>query len=108
MGLPHLKSGQVINLQNVEGDLPSDSTFALVKTPDLEVIRMVIPQGKKIPEHSVPGRISVQCLSGQTRFFVGTDTRDLEPGDWLYLDGGQPHALEGLTDSAILVTILLA
>lgn len=107
MGLPHLISGQVINLHNVEGDLPGDSTFALVKTADMEVIRMVIPQGKKIPEHNVPGNISVQCLSGRARFFVGADIRDLQPGDWLYLEGGQPHALEGITDSTLLVTILL-
>ena len=107
MGLQHLTSGQVINLQNVGGDLPENSTFALVKTPEMEVIRMVIPKGKKIPDHSVPGKISVQCISGQTRFFLGTQSRELKSGDWLFLEGGQSHALEAITDTALLVTILL-
>jgi quercetin dioxygenase-like cupin family protein len=107
MGLPHLVPGEVLNLQNVEGELPRNSTFALVKASDFEVIRMVIPAGKQISEHSVPGKITVQCIKGHTRFLIGSEVRELKMGDWLYLEGNQPHALEGIDDSVLLVTILL-
>ncbi len=108
MSLPHVSSGEVVNLQSLKPNMPGDSTFALVKTSDMEVIRMVIHQGKKIPEHKVPGQISVQCVTGHTSFGVGSETRELAPGDWLYLDRNQPHSLEAITDSVLLVTVLLA
>lgn len=106
MSLPHIESGEVVNLQVLKTDMPVDSTFALVKTSDMEVIRMVISKGKKIPDHSVSGKISVQCLEGHTLFGVGSEMRELKEGDWLYLDGDQTHSLEAVTDSVLLVTIL--
>ena len=107
MSIPHVVSGEVVNLQTLKADMPTGSTVALVTTSDMEVIRMMLPQGKKIPEHSVPGQISVQCIAGHTVFGVGSETRELKEGDWLYLDGGQPHSLEAVDNSVLLVTILL-
>ena len=106
MALPHLVSGEVINLHTLKMNMPQDSTCALVKTNDMEVIRMVLPEGKKIPEHSVSGKIAVQCLSGHTLFGLGSEDRELKEGDWLYLDGNQTHSLKAVADSVLLVTIL--
>lgn len=107
MSLTHLKSGEVLNLRTLKADMPTNSTFALVKTTDVEVIRMVLPKGKKIPEHSVPGKITVQCLSGSMQFTVGAESLNLEADSWFYLDGNEPHSLEALSDTTLLVTILL-
>jgi quercetin dioxygenase-like cupin family protein len=30
----------------------------------------------------------------------------MRPGDWLYLGPGTPHAVRGITDGALLLTIL--
>jgi len=73
----------------------------------MEVIRMVLPSGKHIAEHQVPGEISVQCLKGRVSFDVEGVKAELEEGDWLYLNGGQRHALTALSDAVLLVTILL-
>ncbi len=107
MKISHIGSGEAVNLRTLKSQLPADTTVALVKTPHMEVIRMVLPAGKKIPPHHVPGEISVQSLSGKTVFFVGEQRNELTEGDWLYLRGGEAHALEAVTDSVLLVTILL-
>ena len=107
MGLPHIKTGAKINLFKLNDDLPKDKTFALIKTEMMEVIRLVIPEGKHVPEHSVTGEITVQCLSGELVLRAGNAERELRAGDWLYLAGSQEHSLAAITDCCLLVTILL-
>ncbi|HEX6983494.1 MAG TPA: cupin domain-containing protein [Balneolaceae bacterium] len=106
MNQGHVNPGEVVNLRTLTNEMPPESTFALVKTPDMEVIRMVLPGGKKVDEHSVKGEISVQCLEGKTLFTVEDKELELNEGDWLYLNRNQSHSLKALTDSVLLVTIL--
>lgn len=106
MNQGHVQSSEVINLDTLRDGMPGDSTFALVKTDDMEVIRMVLPRGKDIMEHSVEGEISVQCLKGHVIFQVEGEAKNLTENDWLYLTHNQPHALHAKTDSVLLVTIL--
>jgi quercetin dioxygenase-like cupin family protein len=30
----------------------------------------------------------------------------LNAGEWVYLDGGEPHSVKGIEDSSLLLTIL--
>lgn len=106
MNKGHVKAGEVINLQTLNDEMPPESTFALIKTSDMEVIRMVLPKGKKVDEHSVKGEISVQCLKGKTAFAVEGRELELNEGDWLYLNGDQPYSINALHDSVLLITIL--
>lgn len=106
MGLPHIEPGEVVSLGDLKSGLPSDTTVALMKTDSLEAIRMVLPAGKEIAEHSVPGEITVQCLSGKLTFFVEGEPRTLDEGQWLFLSGGTVHSLSVLEDCTLLVTIL--
>ena len=106
MAQKKINPGEVINLYSPGNDLPEDATLALMKTSDMEAIRMVIPKGKKITEHSVNGQMSVQCLEGKTEFTVGDETHVLTSGDWLYLGRNQPHSLNAIRDTIMLVTIL--
>lgn len=101
-----INPAEVVNLYTPPKDLPEDATLALMKTKDMEVIRMVIPKEKDITEHSVNGQISVQCLEGKTEFGVEGEKHVLTSGDWLYLSRNQPHSLRAIRDSILLVTIL--
>jgi quercetin dioxygenase-like cupin family protein len=87
--------------------LASSRTTTLAKTDKLEIIRLVIPKGKDIPEHRVSGGITVQCLEGHVVFKIGPQGRDLAAGQLLYVDGNQPHSLQAVEDSSVLVTIML-
>lgn len=106
MSQKKLQPGEVVNLYSLKADMPDDSTLALMKTADMEAIRMVIPKDKVISEHSVDGEMSVQCLEGKTEFSVEGKTHVLSSGDWLYLGRNQAHSLHALRDSILLVTIL--
>jgi quercetin dioxygenase-like cupin family protein len=108
MAIPHAKSGEVIDVRPLGAALPQSITTTLVKTKTLEIIRLVIPSGKKIPEHRAHGEITVQCLEGRVAFESGGTKQNLAAGQLLYLAGGEPHALQGLEDASVLVTILLS
>lgn len=107
MAIPHAKPGQIIDVRPLGGELTNSRTTTLVKTHDLEVLRLVIPAGKEIPPHKAPGEISVQCLDGRVAFTGAGTTQELSPGQLLFLSAADPHALKGLEDSSVLVTILL-
>lgn len=106
MNKGHVEPAEVINLHTLNEDMPPDSTFALVKSSDMEVIRMVLPDGREVPEHSVKGEISVQCLKGKVHFDTENKTQVLNEGDWLYLNRNHPHTIHSKADSVLLVTIL--
>lgn len=107
MALHHAMSGEVIDLRPLGSGLRRASTTALYKSDHLEVIRMVLPADKAVPEHSVAGEISIQCLEGRVELTVAGARQLLSAGELLCLAGGVAHALKAVEDSAVLVTILL-
>src|SRR5699024_8845818 len=102
----HVQSGEIINLEVLKGDMQVDSSYALVKTDDMEVIRMALPAGKKIEEHQLEGEISIQCLKGQIQFFVQDSILELNEEDWLFLEKQQPYSYAAKEDTILLLTIL--
>jgi quercetin dioxygenase-like cupin family protein len=107
MAIPHAAPGQVIDVRPLGPALRQSLTTTLIKTARLEVIRLVLPAGKDIPPHKVAGEITVQCLEGRVAFTALGRTQELAAGQMLYLPGHELHALRGLEDASVLVTILL-
>lgn len=106
MSIQHAQSGEIISLP-LGAALASSKTTTLVKTADLEVIRLVLPLDKEIPSHNAPGEITVQCLEGRVAFTAHGRTQELTTGQMLYLAASEPHALKAVEDSTMLVTLLL-
>jgi quercetin dioxygenase-like cupin family protein len=107
MALQHASSGEVFALQRSDEDGAQFSSIALAKTDDLELIRLVLPAGKTMPEHWVKGEVTLQCLSGEIAVEAHGRTATLHGGEMLYLAGATPHALKATSDSVALLTILL-
>ena len=107
MALPHASSGQIVDILSAEGKLPSAQSYALFKSAQLEVMRVVLPAGKAFPPHRVAGEITVQCLEGRIDFSVDGASQELRAGQLLHLAGGVLHGLVGLEDASALVTIVL-
>lgn len=105
MAIHHASSGEVIDIRPQGSQLAVTST--LVKTEQLEVIHLKLPAGKEIPSHKVAGPITVQCLEGRVEFQSHGKWQSLETGQLLYLEGGQLHAIKGIEEASVLVTILL-
>lgn len=107
MAIEHLQPGVVTHLP-LGPALGESATSTLVKTASFELIRMVLPAGKEIPPHKTRGEITVQCLEGRVSFSCHGTTRDLRPGDLLYLAADEVHALKAVETSSLLLSLVLA
>ena len=107
MALPHAHSGQLIDIGAFGDEFATARTTALFKTNEIEVMRLVLPAGKSMPAHKVPGEITVQCLEGKIEFAYDGGSTLLSAGQMLYLAGGVEHSLLGLEDASVLVTVVL-
>jgi len=77
----------------------------LAKYPDLRVVLIVMKAGGRLEKHQAEGRIVVQTLDGRIRFNTGERSVELAPGQMLTLERGITHEVEGILDSAFLLTI---
>ena len=107
MAIPHAQPGEVVDVRPLGSALASAQTHTLVRAEQVEVIRLVVPAGKEIPEHKAKGEIVVQCLEGRVAFTAFGQTQNLEAGKLLYLPTGEPHSVKGVEDASLLLTVLL-
>ncbi len=107
MATPEAAPGNVIDVRPLGAALAGITSSTLVKTPTLEIKRLVLPRGREIPTHTAPGEITVQCLEGRITFTANGVPRTLEAGQMLYLTPEAPHSLVGLEDASVLLTKLL-
>lgn len=107
MAMQHAISGQPISVRPFGAALSQQQTTAIFKTARLEVMRLVLPQGKSMREHKVAGAITLHCLEGRIAFAHGSENQVLAAGELLYLDGGVVHSLTALEDASALLTIVL-
>ena len=108
MAIAHAKPAEVINVKPLGDKIASTKSHTLFKTDAMEAIRLVMPAGKQIAEHKAPGEITVQCLEGQVNFSAGGTSHVLCGGEMLYLEAADPHAVEAVKDSTVLVTIVFS
>ena len=93
---------EVIHLsQGTEAN--SFQTKHLVKSEQLEILRMMLPIGKELPRHTSPADIVVQCLEGRVLFSTDDRTVELVSGDLYFLAAGRPHWVKAIEDSSLLV-----
>jgi len=108
MAIPHANSGQPIDIGPFGPGLATARTVALFKTDELEVIRLVLPAGKSMPQHKVAGDITIQCLEGKIEVTAANHSNQtLQAGQLLYLSGGVLHSFLGLEDASALMTMVL-
>jgi quercetin dioxygenase-like cupin family protein len=77
----------------------------LVKYSDFRVVLIVMKTGGRLDKHRTEGRISVQTLDGRIRFSTAERSVELAAGQMLTLEHNIPHDVEGIVDSALLLTI---
>ncbi|MCW5658488.1 MAG: cupin domain-containing protein [Burkholderiaceae bacterium] len=107
MAIAHARPGEAINVQPLGARLHSERTVALFKSEDLELMRLVLPAGKSLPPHKVPGEITVQCIEGRIDVTVDGKSHVLGAGQLLYLAGDVLHGVVALEDASALVTVAL-
>ncbi|MEO6798096.1 MAG: cupin domain-containing protein [Candidatus Dormibacter sp.] len=81
------------------------SAATLVKESDFRIVLIALKAGGRINEHHANARISVHTLEGRLRIHLAEGNVELGPGELLALEPNIPHAVEGLQDSALLLTM---
>ena len=106
MSLRHAVSGEVISIRPLGDKLGDAASTALVRTADFEVMRLALPKEKSIPEHHIPGDLTLQCIEGTIEVQAHDKTQQLQRGDLLYLRGNTPYAIFALENSSVLMTMV--
>lgn len=107
MATPRAAPGELIDVRPLGPALKGAKSVTLMRSDHLEVMRLVLPAGKHIPEHRAPGEITVQCLEGSLKFGTDAAVQTMHAGDLLFATPGQAHWLEALEDTSVLVTLYL-
>lgn len=107
MALPHTPSSEVVRITPLGTALTGAVTSALLKARELEVIRVIVPAGKTLAQHQVPGEITLLCIEGEVLLKTPGNEQILCAHDFVHLAGGTPHALTGKSDASLLLTISL-
>src|SRR5690606_26043927 len=81
MALHHAVSGEKIALQRGDDDIAHFTSVALVKTEHMELIRLVLPVERPIPEHRVDGEVTIVCLEGEIAVDAHDKTTNLQPSE---------------------------
>lgn len=108
MALPHALPLDIIDVRPLGSALRAAVSTSLIKTDTLQLMRLVLPAGQGMPEHAVPGAITIQCIEGEAVVSTPSRSCDLHAAELVMLCAGEPHAVKALTDCSLLVTILLA
>ncbi|MFC5513129.1 cupin domain-containing protein [Massilia jejuensis] len=107
MALQHAASGERIALRRDEDDIANFTSIALAKTEHMELIRLIVPKDKPMPEHRVEGEVTLLCLEGEVVVDAHGRSVVLRPNEMLFLAGGEPHGIRANDDGVVLMTILL-
>jgi quercetin dioxygenase-like cupin family protein len=107
MAIPHAKPIEPVSVRPLGEGLATAQTATLVKTDAMELIRLVLPAGKAIDRHEVPGEITLQCLEGKVQFRGEATECELTSGQLIYVPASEKRSLRAEVDSSLLLTILL-
>jgi len=106
MSQHHPAPGEVIDIRPLDDKLVDAASIALARTDDFEVMRIIMPQGKSIPEHSVAGELTLQCIEGTVEVQALDKSQTLQAGQMIYLHGNTPYALLAHQNASVLMTVL--
>jgi len=108
MSIQHFAPGEVIDISPYGAALASATSATLIRESHIEVFRFVLKADQTTPVHTAAGAMTIQCIEGEVELTLGDDARRLTAHHLLYLAAGEPHAVKALTDSNLLITLLLA
>lgn len=107
MALKHAQAFEAIDLHPLGDRLAGALSSSLIKSQQLQLMRVVLRAGERLPEHHVRGEITLQCLEGRIELHTPGRTVELSAGEVVLLPAGEPHALHALSDTSCLVTVSL-
>jgi quercetin dioxygenase-like cupin family protein len=107
MSLQHARAFEAIDLHPLGEQLAGARSTSLIKSRQLQLLRVVLRAGERLREHHVRGEITLHCLEGRAQVSTPGHAIELSPGQLVLLPGGEPHAVHALQHTSLLVTVSL-
>ena len=107
MALPHAQLLDVISVAPLGDELRDSVSTSLIKTGRVQLLHLVLPAHRDMPEHHVDDECIVHCLEGLVEVTMSGGVRRLNAGELVVLPGKERHGLRARADSAVLLTLLL-
>ena len=107
MALPHARLLDVIDIRPLGPALADAVSTSLLKTDRIQLLHLVLPARRDIPEHHVDDECTIHCLEGEVEVVMQLGTRRLQAGNLVVLPAGERHSVRARSDAAVLVTLLL-
>ncbi|HUY93063.1 MAG TPA: hypothetical protein VMV10_30315 [Pirellulales bacterium] len=108
MAEPIANPGPTIWLEPLASIDETSRKITLVKTPQVEIIQLIVPAGRDVPTHQAQGDMVVQCLDGRVSLFALGKKYDLKPGQLLHLSLDDQFSIRGIDNASVLVTLIAA
>lgn len=105
--------GVAFDLASLAASLRQESAYerlghaarTLVRVPDQRVVLIALRAGAQIAEHKADETVSIHVTSGKVRVRLPDRVSELSAGQLLVLEHGLRHDVEGVTDSALVLTL---
>ena len=107
MALPHAQPLDIISVRPLGSELAGAVSTSLLKTDRLQLLHLVLPARRNVPQHHVDDECTIHCLEGDVEVDMPGGSRRLGPGQLVVLPAAQPYSLGARVDSAVLMTLLL-
>jgi len=110
MATHHAVSGEIVDLKSWANDLKEDKSKVITKTKGLELARLVIDAGVDMHHSdfcSVNGATVFHCIEGHVTLKTVNEEIPLKQGQLVFLEASVEHALIGVENSVVLLTIVL-
>lgn len=107
MALPHAQPMDIINVAPLGPGLKEAVSTSLIKTDRVQLLHLVLPAHKDMPEHQVDEQCTIHCLEGTVEVVWPGGVRQLNANNLVVLPARERHSLRARTDCAVLVTLLL-
>jgi len=106
MATLHADPGEVVDLATWARDMPEERSKTIVKLPQMQLARIVLPAGEPWRSHQVAGPVVIHCLSGRVTCRIMGRRVTLDAGQLVFLTGDEAHDLSAETDARVLLTIV--
>lgn len=106
MALKHAQPLERIDLHTSVAAHGAEISTSLLRTPHLQLLRLVLAAGHSMAQHHVPGEITIQCISGEADITASAGVCRLLAGSLVMIPAAEPHGVFAPVDTVLLVTLL--
>jgi quercetin dioxygenase-like cupin family protein len=105
---PVVQPGRAVFVHSLAATEETSRKTTLVKTPQVELIQLIVPAGRDVRTHQAQGEVVVHCLEGRVSLFALEKTYDLQSGQLLHLSCDDQFSIRGIDDASVILTLIAA